>query len=259
MVERIIKEIDGHSIYLKYDQDNYDIEYVELYQKTILRRLADDKIIRIFDGKIGFIVQCNTDKYINFLVTTKRNDYGREVIEFEHYVDSGHLMKMRVFPCSSTELSALRLTDRSYLVGDNCIYNLEKKTESFKNIYHDQSIRDYFDENVLLVSEERNIFSFRDDLIDTITYGMNPETFEIVTPIWSDLQQRLIRLYSKEKVVQLNEEGKIYGTDVGTVTICFEVDQYLYLLAGYFDQPVGVYLDDECNINKEFMKKFVEK
>lgn len=59
MVEDIIENENGHIIDLKYDKENYNIEYVKNKNLIILRRLADNKVLEIFSEKIGFIVQCN--------------------------------------------------------------------------------------------------------------------------------------------------------------------------------------------------------
>ena len=73
------------TVYLEYNNEEYDIEYVENKNVFILRRLKDNKVLEIFGDKIGFIVQVNSYGVSNF-VTTKYSE-DKEEIKFKHYID----------------------------------------------------------------------------------------------------------------------------------------------------------------------------
>ena len=100
---------------------------------------------------------------------------------------------------------------------------------------------------------------------DTITYGIDPETFEIVTPIWSELQQRYIDIYTDKQVDKIQEKNPFTNVKKFSLvdnTIYFEIEKYLNILSGYFERTRTdkMYLDFfDSEINEDFVKKFVRK
>lgn len=273
MFEEVITKEDRSTIDLKYDKKKYSIEYAKNENMIILRRLSDNQILKIFSDNIGFIVQCNVGEQINFLVTdySEKDKNGNELLKFKHYIDSKYfdsLQQKNSFDCDCAVLSVCRITDSSYLVEQSgytsYIYNLNQKSKRFKRVYNDQKVNDFFNENTLLVSEEISA-SLRYEINDTITYGINPETLEITTPIWSELQQRYIKIYTKEQVDRLREKlaekGLFLDTEsLGEITIYYEVKKYLNEIAKQLDSPQCVYTDAmDSKINEEFVKKFISK
>lgn len=267
MVEEVI-HTNSLSIVLKYDKKKYNIEYAKNKNIIILRRLSDNKIIEVFNDKIGFIVQCNTGEQVNFLISDySRYDENHEV-KFKHYTDDGYsdsLHLEEVFNCQSAALSNIRITDSSYIVGIfgdiSYIYNLKQISKRFSKIYNDKKVKEFFKDNTLLVSEEIYV---RSDVRDILTYGINPETLEIATPIWSELQQRYITVYTQEQVDKLRKELYkkgvfLNGKNLDEITIDFEVKRYLIEIAKQFDGPQSVYTDIlEHEVNEKFVKKFVK-
>lgn len=272
MVEETITTRDSRKVNLKYDKEKYSIEYFKGKDMIILKRLSDNQILEVFNDKIGFITQCNTEEQVNFLVTqycSRDNESKSETIKFNHYTDRWYLDSLQLensFDCESMFLSAIRITDKSYLVEQSgytsCIYNLSQKSKRFKRVYNDQKVKAFFSDNTLLVSEL--IFGGRDDLNDTITYGINPETFEITTPIWSDLQQRSINVYTKEQLDKIRDELSKKGMvlnieELGEATIYFEVERYMHEIAEQLDGQQSVYRDVFANdVNEDFVRKFVK-
>lgn len=263
MEELVIINDAGNSIDLKYDGKKYNIEYVKSKRIIILRRLADNRTLEIFSDKIGFIVQYNSEEQTNFLVTAPSEN---GVIEFKHYVDSGYgdsLQLKNSFEGGNKILVLRRITDSSYIVdqsnGTSRLYNLNETSKRFGRIYTDPRVRRFFNDKTVLVSE--TVYSdYRRDIYDTLTYGVSLETFEITTPIWSELQQRFINVYNKEQVDKLvNEKGlRFDGISLDEITISYEIKRYLNEIAKQFGEPQSVYtglMSEE--VNKEFVMKFV--
>lgn len=273
MIEKIIKKDNRDKIYLKYDKEKYNIEYVKNKNIIILRRLSDNKIIEIFSDKIGFIVQCDLKNQTNFLVTDygKKDSYGNTLYQFIHYTDRSYLDSLQLeesFDCEYTDIYTARITDSSYQIRyvgrPSYIYNLNEVSKEFCKIYNDQKVKDFFNDNTLLVSEKQ-FANLRHEVNDTLTYGINPETYEITTPIWSELQQRFINVYTQEEVDRLREELSKKGLflnrkDLGEITIYFEVKRYLNEIAKHIDEPQSIYKDVlYSEVNEEFVKKFIKK
>ncbi len=272
MFETEIKNSEGNIVYFKYDKEEYDIEYIKDQNMIIVRQLPDYHILEIFSDKIGFIVQSNIGDQTNFLVTdySQKDENGKTTIQFKHYTGKKYkrsLDLVKVLNCSEFELSSCRITDNTYLVEQNdqgsCIYNISQKSKRFDSVYHDDDINKFLQENILLVSETRTAL-FRPDIKDTITYGINPETFQIETPIWSDLQQRLIPIYMQKEIDKLKEKwfldhNSYEGQSLEEITIHFEIDQYLNQLDNQIERSQTVYEDVvDSKVNEEFVKKFIK-
>lgn len=275
MFKAVITKDRSASIYLEYDKEKYDIEYVKTKNMIILRRLADNQILEIFSDAIGFIVQCDINEQTNFLVTdySKDDKSKEEKIKFKHYIDrnsSDSLYLKNEFECDSIHLESCRITDYSYLVEQSlyggALYNLDKKSKMFDQVYNDKQINGIIGDNTLLVSETLNA-CWNSKITDTITYGINPETFEITTAIWSELQQREISVYTKEQINEISKDLRKKGYwlntqdySLGDITIHLEVEKYLDKLAEYLERPESVYLDSmHDKINENFVKKFIRK
>lgn len=261
------------TVYLEYNNEEYDIEYVENKNVFILRRLKDNKVLEILSDKIGFIVQVNSYGVSNFVTTEYSED--KEEIKFKHYIDRSSYDDFKLIneiDCDNIFISS-RVSDNSFIVEQNgysgSVYCLNGSMRRYDHIYNDKKINKIVGDNILMVSKEKRALG-DSSLIDTITYGINPETFEIVTPIWSELQQRSIVVdkYSEDKERELRK--KLFGEnsyvaitcqeDLDNRAIYVEVQDYLNKLAMHMKRTDKVYTDvTEDKVNIDFVKKFVRK
>ena len=94
--------------------------------------------------------------------------------------------------------------------------------------------------------------------IDRITYGIDVNTFEATTPIYSELEQRFINVYSEEEMTKLEKKAGImnpYGRgELTRRTINYEIMRYLDIIAYYFDKDESMY--KYGTPNDEFLLKF---
>lgn len=271
MFKTIITTGNNHSIYLEYDREKYDIEYVKNKSAIILRRLSDNTVLEIFNDKVGFIVQVDGLGETRFVVT----DYsqGENNIYLKHFVDrkySDKLILKNKLTCNTIHINECRVSDNSFIVEQHgysgSIYNLNKTSRNFDFIYNDNKISQIVGEGVLMVSETMRAL-VASDIKDTIIYGINPETFEIVTPIWSKMQQRYINIYTKEQIDKVRKDlsNEYKNIDVETfsssdITIHFEIRKYLEIVASHFTRNDNMYLDFmKSKVNESFVKKFVKK
>ncbi len=180
----------------------------------------------------------------------------------KHYSDQGYLLLTPVNALNSSTGLRSRITDFSYLIDDSngslILYNLDQQSKCFNKVYVDKEVNKILRAPTVLVSER--VQSDLGNLEDTIIYGINPETFEVKTPIWSEMQQRYIPVYTKKQAIELlnilQEQGKCLYLknldDLLETTIDCEVTRYLTEMQEYFDKPLE--MDDE-----EFIKKFKGK
>ena len=272
MFKDIIVTKNRAIIDLEYDKDKYDFEYVKSKGVIILRRKSDNQVLEIFSDKIEYIVQSNTGNVTNFIVTdySEVDKDGSRIFKIKHYVDTGsdELSLRRQFDYDGSTLDQCRITESSFIVDQKgcggSIYNLENKSKNFDYIYNNKKISEIIGENILMVSEIKR--SFFGELTDRLTYGIDPSTFEIVTPIWSELQQRYIAMYTDKQVDELQEKypfGNIKKNSLEDNTIYFEVERYLRLLTEVYlkEQITGrIYLNfNDSEVNEDFVKEFVKK
>lgn len=270
---------------IEFDEKRYSIEYFKAEGKILLKRLSDNKIIKIFDDHLGFIVQVDNDNKTHFLVSS----YGKtqlDNIKLEHYVDYEYNDKLELytkFENDSIALSKIRLLDNVFIVekdssGAN-LYNLKNYSQRFEKIYRDRRIKALFgiDNNTIMVSQiikanldakaYGEITYSLNPICDYITYGINPETYELTTPIWSEDQQRYIPIYNEEQLSKVEKQKIVqFGYNylnrknysVREIMIELEVRRYLNERYACTEQPKSMYTDDN-QINEEFVRSFIKK
>ncbi len=236
MVEIKIKSNDGREIYTKYDETKYAVEYLKndgLSGYILLKRLKDNKVIKVFKDSVGFIIEVDNDDITSFLVTSFRkgfdNNINSKLIHYTIKEEEESLKQIRAFAPTNINVEDVRLTDSSYIIGDarksnnGFIYNLKDISERFDSISKDQ--------NGVKVSEK--LYSMDGSIGDTITYQINPETFEIIGKVKSDLEQREIDVYTIEDALRVNKDfySIITRNKLEQMTKYYEIKKYLDLLS----------------------------
>ena len=276
MYKGTIKTTSNFNIDVEYDKDKFSLEYVENDNLIILRRLSDNKTLKVFSDKIAFLVQHNIDDSIRFLVSdysqVEENSKNVSIFSDFFYNDSlNSLIKVCDCDHDNYTLDECRITDNSYFMCKSgysgYIWNVAKakSSKSFDRVYIDKNIRDLIDGRSILVRNDIIPF-YNGNIKDTITYGIDPETFQVTTPIHSELQQRFIDVYDKEKIKELNSKRLTPidddGHSLSDMTIGYEIIRPLEQIAAWSAQfkPDSVYLDvyDE-KVNKEYIKQFTKK
>ena len=186
-------------------------------------------------------------------VISDANDYKEEGIRLKHYrMGEDGLYLVYVKSIDDPRECACRIKDHYYIVKQEGyggkIYNLKMKSDFHQFIHAKKEILEQFEEPVLLVTDVCKWGM----LEDKITYGINLDTYDVVTPIYSKLQQRMIPLRTKDWLDRpLSSEKK------GPVTIQTEIVSTLRRLDDYLKEPWELYNQDE-QVNLEFVRKFTK-
>lgn len=263
---------------LDYDENEYSIEHFCEYDNGIsrkdsfiIKRLKDDKVLRIVSGFVSEIVQCkvNDDNY--FVILT----HGGPVNKRSHiscYRDEEKDLS-KVFSYDCEHCSRLYNNTFELYLGSNnsALYNIEKLKQGFSKIHCDSlssfnEIKEIYGEDILFVEKEFHVSAIGpSEAHDTITYGLDPNTLEIKTPIWSDNQQRYIKVLSEEEIKekeakygdQVNLEFLYSGDSLEAKTIGWEIEIPLQKIAFMMDTGPSIRTPDgNYEINKEFVKGF---
>lgn len=253
-MKKVDVEIDSFSfVSLEYDDKEYEIEYVPEGKVSslnknklfILRRKGGNKIIKVFTGNISFIVQCRDQDNNHFLVGSSSNTMMGIKGNITHYIDNldDELIRITDLSCNDVSLNNVRMKDNVFLIYEKgysgYLYNLKESSKRYSRVYDDEVVKSIMGDNILLVSEERNS-RYDKDLKDEITYGIDIDTFDIKTPIYSKLQQRYI---------DSNGDGEN--------TINSEIQAVLDIIPSYFEKDSSVYFSSSNSVNREFVKKFL--
>lgn len=233
----------------------------------------DNKILEIFDERIGFIIQVNAYDKVNIIVT----DYSDEnKIYFKHYKLGFELKLIKKFECDSASIQSSRILDNSFIVEQEgysgTVYCLNGNQKRFDYIYRSEQNNNIFGNKILIGSQIIKP-CYNHSITDKITYGIDPESFNIVTVIWSELQQRSIEVKNHTKEVaeaikwreKINERRHyLFPSEdrymLEEATIDLEVRQNLEKLALYLDKTEKInFDDDEPEINSNFVKKLTRK
>lgn len=220
---------------------------------------------------ISFIIQTKINEINHFMVA----DYNKNLNdrsksdELIHYIDYGNptLNEHKRLDIKSSCLCSTRIMDNVYLTSfcdKEQLYNLKKESKRYDKIFWKNGLMDRFDEKTVLVNEKL-YGEGKYDINDLLTYGINPETYEIVTPIWSELQQRSFNVYTDEDRRQLTEklakQLQFINKEVSNekITIYFEVEKYLNIISEQLEPQNSIFVGFPEKINEEFVKKFTKK
>ena len=259
-----VERKDNHITSLEYDENEYEIEYLcDDEDVFVLKRLSDNEIVNKFKGSdILSIRQVKKDNINKFITIGAINsDMGNYCCIYGYEDDGTKLLKpLDMHYCNKYK----QISDDVYYIVryDNTGYftDLSKSSKSFSSIYADEVVRSIIGDNTILVSEDR--YSEIDETIkDTITYGIDINSYEIKTPIWSELQRRYIPLVTEKeclrKTDELSKKGiyiRFVNDDLGEKTIKLEVDLTLDEIAKRIEHGPSVYTNGV--VNKEFVKGF---
>ena len=268
--------LGNREIDLQYDNFEYSVDVSEKDKIIVLRRLEDNKVIKVFNDQISFLVQVG-NYCPSFIVVTWDENKQPKLIHYVDYKNRDYLEKENEFDVNTVLLKEIRLTERSFIVNQNNaggkIFTVGNGSTYYDRIYKDRKINDIIGKNIVMVDEVKSGEKNK-EIEDTLTYGINPDTKEIVTPIWSRLQNRLINIYTKEDIENIRKnrdsmnlsscdysylnKAETPFVGLGEATMHFEVDRYIELLEKYIEKSDSIY-EDEYNskINEKFVKKFV--
>lgn len=273
-------EIHGRIINLEYDEKSYFIEH--FYDKKNIFIIIKDKIyntiVKVFYEPISFVVQVNDENAaISHFIVGMINEFGNYVLrDYSDQFFCRALQPVDEFELDNLTLSEIRLSEKSFKVKENGerIFTVGKYlSNQYEKIHNNEKVKKIVGKNIVMVDQVKR-GKQNDEIEDTLTYGINPDTKEIVTPIWSKLQNRLINVYTKEDIENIRnnrDSMNLSSCDysylntaetpfvgLGDATMHFEVDRYIELLEKYIEKSDSIY-EDKYNrkINEKFVKKFV--
>ena len=259
---------------IKYDDDKYDFKYTEELGKIILERKSDNQVLHIFDVKAtSFITQYDLENETHFLISEKipvSTNYDLYSKQFVDYVVSKHGDTLKVgnlYKC----WDIIRIADNSYIIlsaGGQYIFSVEYgATRNYRHAFVSEYLNEIVGRDAVFVEDEFTAFH-NSDIKDNLIYGLDPVSFKIITPIWSNKQQEFIELKDNYTRSELTGELIAKGyTDIpsyGTrhysdaVTLFLEVQCYLEQKSAELPHQFTV-TDLVSGKNKEFVKKFAPK
>ena len=243
------------------------MEIKTFYDKEKYDFINDGNAIKVKNKKIGkYIAKFYTYGLKEIRQVTKNNQTHFLLLDEDdtltHYIVSGIKIEM-VKMTQAYEFTELTDTCYKFYDGENAVlYSLDKES------YYDEIYTDTLENDVVLV--ERNIqHDELKELNDRLIYGVDINTHEIKTPMWSRMQQRMINLYNEEeKKKWCREHGGLWYTQSNDVILNSDIISTLNEIANRLPLPKRddipsdyslvddeVY-DDEGYINKEFVKRF---
>lgn len=271
MIKREYIVYKGKPIYLEYNDSKYEIEDATNVGYILIKSKKDNSTIEIFDASLTesiieseeFYRSYENEKYSNFAVKTY--DKNTDTYYLNHYIDEKDvdgLWKDRDYVIPKKYGFNERIGNHTYLIetkGGISLFNLTKTSRPFKEIYLNQEdrnkIKEALGKDTIMVTEE---LKSSKKAIDRITYGIDVNTFEATTPIYSELEQRFINVYSEEEMTKLEKKAGImnpYGRgELTRRTINYEIMRYLDIIAYYFDKDESMYKYGAPN--DEFLLKF---
>ncbi len=265
-------EIDGRTIDLEYDEKHYSIDH--FYDKKNIFIIIKDKIyntiVKVFYEPISFVVQVNEENTtISHFIVGMCNEFGNYVLrDYSDQFFCRALQPVDEFELDNPTLSEIRLSEKSFKVKEKGerIFTVGKHlSNQYEKIHNNEKVKKIVGKKIVLV--DRKLRIDKTNVEDTITYGIDPDTKKIKTPIWSRLQNRLINIYTEEDIKKIRESRDDWDNieytclymdkDYANATMLFEVYSYLQKLSDSLEPVDKVYLDSKGTVNRKFVKKFV--
>lgn len=253
-------------IYLEYDETEYEIEELHHQRKFILKRVKDGQILHVFEDNLAFIIEEakeNNQNPDNFIVSQTDKNNKSEILHYEAYGYKNKLLLKKSIPVSNLKYEGIRIKKGLYVIDDSyyssthLLYNLKDiKTVKESYVYPNfsKSVSKILGDNVIMV---RDVIGPVRGVSDTITYGIDSKTFSIVTPIWSDLQQRFINILTEEDIKNKKIPEYLKGLSCEDLTMREEVKKYIEKLADYLDEIEKQ--NESKYTDTEFIMKFKQK
>ncbi len=283
---KIKKDIrtEYRTISLEYDDEKYKIQYAPSIENIIIKRIKDNKVIGVFDTKnTGFIIQSEIDGYNTFEVSEYDDENEQAYLchyyddlkdkglitgtPFISYIDGNKILSM--------SQNDVQIDENLYLIYKTmghkgyALYNGKNISLAYNKIYIKKEEREVSEKtlgkNVIMVMQNFKL----DNAEDTVLYGIDKDTFEAVTPIWSELQQRFINIPSTRELNELQEKTTGLQIDDSNLTrtertIDYEIFHPLVIVNEYLskknEDPMirqDRYYKGEPN--EEFIMKFKKK
>ena len=287
MQKIMIKRVHNISIFdlgfvdVKYDDTVFDIKYAKSQRKIVLIRKSDGEIIHEFDEMYtNSITQynCNGEPHFitNEYIPSKNPDRrfeGQQLVDYEYNFRRNGLDSTRI-PCKSIK----EVSDNAYIISSieegYELYSVENSISiPFKRVTLNESVNKMFGKKVVFVEHEIKD-KYKGQIKDTLTYVIDPTTFKIISPIWSDLQKRFIDVYdsmTSEEIQKIAEKQDMSEVDNSyadnyndSATIDIEVVNYLNKMARQLEIIDEELYDEQafvglavCRGKKSIIKKFL--
>ncbi len=247
MIKESIEIRGTKTIPIVYDAKKYKIIAIDALKKVAIQRLSDGAIVYISNQCPDYVIQINLENQTHFVIgecdddkCAKLNDYT--LCEYRNYVEL-----QKSFETDSCCIDDIRVGEHTFIVdtdGYSCkLYNLKQLSKRYKRVYNDKRLD--FGKNTLLVEEV--VTGDYSNLTDKIRYLINVDTYEIVSNIKSEMQQRDIPIYTDPNNFNLDD-----------VTIHFEIERYLNLIPEKYYKGSNVYKGYD-EINEEYVRSFKRK
>ena len=261
----VVKKVDNKIF--EYNEDKYEIDYSKNQGIIILRKRCSNEILKVFDNNTTFILEYDNNSITNFLVGEKLNKFNNEGKLYHYIEENNKLFTFLISKLDTTILDKCRITDNTFITKEGhcenkyALYNIEKGIlRTFNSFIKNDEINELVRNNKLFIKEVRNPDKKNNTgYSDTLTYLIDTDNFEVCSKIWSNLEQRFIRIYTKEEAIEEYSKAGIninLNKNLEELTKELEIDNYIKKLNNYLELQD---IQKNKNVNKEFILKFINK
>lgn len=277
MTKERFKKKDRSKIDVELNEAKYTAEYIDYSEEIAIRRVVDNKIVALFSNMYQIVeIDSKDSEVTNFVAIGRENKGSESELFFYHFNCKPSFDRLNLVMSHTINnvcIEQIRFGKNNFVLNDEykrgykALYNLEKVSDYYFEIHAGQKVEETFGRPIVFVEEQLSA-SLRSDIKDKITYGIDPNTYEVITPIYSELQNKYINLIPSRE-----EAAKILGRRLNTVvfypnevsplnlTKQLEIEYYLEKLSSYIEEPkritkTGGYSFDENQVDEQFVKSF---
>ena len=248
------------------DEKRFGYYYQPAEKRVYIFDKENNRMVRSFGEEVSFIHQYKRNNKVLFAVCV--NEESRVYLTaFNTYGIEDPLFESKVVALESGCYEDVYLGNDCFLLNTNQILSLSREEicGSYDKITMNEETDELLGEDCVLVS--KILEDYQADIIEEIVYGLDLKSFKVTTPIYSKMQNRFIKKYSKRDVAasktkypdysNLKVKNYITPDSLAEETIRYEILRPFVIVGQQLAE--SVMLDKNGNIKEDFIKRLGDK
>lgn len=254
--------------YIYVNQARFGYYYHPIEKKLYLFDKSNNRMVRSFGNDVLFIHQYSRNNKVLFAVgvdapngpyLTSYDIYGAE----DSYYSDGY------FKLYDSDYKKVCLGNDCFILKDLEIVSLrtEQKCGPYDNIFYDAELleKNNIPKDSIIVSKV--LENFDAGIMDEIVFGLDMNSFKVTTPIYSQMQKRFIKKYTKRAAAAAKEKfsnfefigfsDNIVPDDLANETVRYEVLRPFVIVGQQLAE--SEMFDKNGNIKEDFVKRLGDK
>lgn len=244
------------------DEKRFGYYYQPAEKRVYIFDKENNRMVRSFGEEVSFIHQYKRNNKVLFAVCVNEES-GVYLTAFNTYGIEEPLFESKMAVLDDSDYESVYLGNDCFLLNTNQILSLSREEICglYDKITMNEETDELLGEDCVLVS--KILEDYQADIMEEIVYGLDLKSFKVTTPIYSKMQNRFIKKYSKRDVAvaktkypdysNLKVKNYITPDSLAEETIRYEILRPFIIVGKQLSKP-ELY-DEDGHFKSEFIKK----